>query len=332
MLFILAGCGGGTPKKAADSTTKKTEQSTVPAGQGTLPPVKVTLVGGSVGGSWSAVGEGIGEAIRRVAPNSSFGYQPGQDGANAVTVATGQAEAGLVFATMAKAAYEGTTPYQQKYENLRAIGQFAPYTYYILATEKSGIKTYADMKKRPVIIGVNTKDSTMELCVRTMLQEHGITYQDIEKAGGKVLYLASGPILDMMKDGRADARGGAGGIPEAKVTEAALTTGLVMVQPDPEALKRAINKLGVTPNVIPKGTYSFMKEDLPSFDINTVLICTKDLPDQVAYTMAKALIEQLPYLKTVHASLKNDTPQTIIKAPIPLHPGAEKYYREKGLL
>ncbi|MFZ5646905.1 MAG: TAXI family TRAP transporter solute-binding subunit [Bacillota bacterium] len=329
VLLALSGCGGGSDQKNSGSS-KPSEKPQ--SGDQTLGPVKVTLVGGSVGGTWAALGEGIGEAIRRTAPNSSFGYQPGQDGANVVTVMSGQAELGINYVVLAKAAYEGREPYQQKFENLRAICQVAPLTFQFLATEKSGIKSFQDLKKRPAIIGVNTKNGTMELAARTILEEHGVTYQDIEKAGGKVLYLASGPILDMMKDGRADGRTTIANLPEAKITDASMMTKMVIIPPDKDALERTISKLGVSPSKVPKGTYSFVNEDVPSFEVPIMILCSKDLPEKTAYTVTRAIVEQLPYLKTVYAGMADDTPESICKTPILLHPGAEKYYRDKGLL
>lgn len=332
ILFGAAGCGGGKTPGEKENKAPSADKTTASTGQGGLAPIKVTLVGGAVGGNWSAVGEGIGEAIRRVAPNSAFGYQPGQDGANAVTVGTGKAELGFLFPPTLRLALEGAPPFQQKISNLRAIGQFGAYTFGIFATESSGLKAIADIKKKPVVIGVGTKDGAMEICVREVLAAHGITYQDIEKAGGKVLYLSVGPTLDMMKNGKADAVGSVFGLPEAKVTEAAVTTKMVLLKPDPEALKKVADKLGLMMSKVPKDTYTFQKEDVPAFDMYTVLVCREDLPEQAAYTVAKALIDQLSYLKTVHPSLANDKPETIVKTPIPLHPGAEKYYKEKGLL
>ncbi|GAB6173982.1 TAXI family TRAP transporter solute-binding subunit [Paradesulfitobacterium aromaticivorans] len=332
-LLWLSGCGSGsttTPTSTSGNTGSAQQQL---AGADKISPVKVTLAGGSVGGSWSAIGEAIGEAIRQVAPGSSFGYQPGQDGANAITVATGQTELGFVFSVMAKAAYEGNPPYKQKLPDLRAIGTFGPLIYQTIATEKSGIKTYADMKNRPVILCVNTKDSTQETLSKALLQEHGITYADIEKNGGKILYLSSSAALDLMKNGRADARIGMEIAPEAKLAEAATTTKMIMVQPDAVAIKNIISKFPVLPVTIKANTYNFQRADLSTFEVPVTLVAGKNLPDNVAYAVTKGLVEQLDYLKTVVPSqMSKDTPESIAKTSIPLHPGAEKYYKEKGLL
>ena len=331
-LLWLSGCGSNSTPSSAPANVGSAQQLAASADK-KLAPVKVTLAGGSVGGSWSAIGEAIGEAIRKVAPGSSYGYQPGQDGANAITVASGQTELGFVFSVMAKAAYDGTPPYKQKLPDLRAIGTFGPLIYQTIATEKSGIKTYNDMKNRPVILCVNTKDSTQETMARALLQEHGITYADIEKNGGKVLYLSSSAALDLMKNGRADVRIGMEIAPEAKLAEAATTTKMVMVQPEAAAIKNVISKFPVLPVTIKANTYAFQTADLPTFEVPVTLIASKNLPDDVAYTVTKALVEQLDYLKTVVPSqLAKDTPESIAKTSIPLHPGAEKYYKEKGLL
>lgn len=322
-LTAVTGCGNKGP-------AKETGKSAAEAGK-PLAPIKVTLAGGAVGGLWAASGEGIGEAIRRVAPNSSFGYQPGQDGANALTVSSGKAEMGFLYAPMAKFAVEGAGPYKQKVD-IKAIASFGALTYGILANGKSGLKNISDMKNKPVIIGVMTKDSSMDLINRTVLQEHGISYESIEKSGGKVLYLPVGPTLDMMKDGRADAALTMYAIPEAKVVESALTTNLTFLKPDPDAIKKSAEKLGLPLSKIPKDTYTFHKEDIISFDVPAVLVCRSDLPDQVAYTVTKAMVEQLPYLQQVSRAFVKDTPQSMATAPMKLHPGAEKYYREKGII
>ena len=326
LLLFSNGCGASAP--AANSSSAGPT-----AAEKKIAPVKVTLAGGSVGGSWSAIGEAIGETIRRVAPGSSFGYQPGQDGANAITVISGQAELGFLFSTMAKAAYEGTAPYKEKMPDLRAIGTFGPLIYQTIATEKSGIKTYADMKNKPIVLVVNTKDSTQEVMSRAVLEEHGLSYEDIIKNGGQVQFLPSNAGLDLMKNGRADVRIGMQVAPEAKVAETATTTKLVLVQSDAEAIKNIIAKYPVKAVTIPKNAYTFQTADNPTFEVPLTVVVSKNLSDDIAYTVAKAIIEQFDYLKSVvPGQLEKDTAQSITKNGIPLHPGAEKYYKEKGLL
>lgn len=333
-MLWLSGCGATQPTKGpAQAGGDKATGGDKAAADTKSGPIKVTLVGGSVGGSWSAMGEGVGELIRRVAPGSSYGYQPGQDGANAITVNSGQAQLGFLFSSMAKSAYEGMEPYKEKLNDLRSIATFGPLILHGIASEKSGIKSYSDLKNKKVVLAMNTKGSTQEILSRALLAEHGVTYEDIEKNGGKILYLSADAGRDQMKDGRADMRIGINITPDPKVADEATTNKIVLVQPDSAAIKKIVDKYVLSAVTIPKSTYTFMTADVPSFEIPLTIVASKNLPDNVAYTVAKALVEQFDYLKTlVPAQLAKDTTQTMVKNPIPVHPGAEKYYKEKGLI
>ena len=135
-----------------------------------------------------------------------------------------------------------------------------------------------------------------------------------------------------MKDGHADAFMAPAPHPYAPVLEIASVRKPRFLPISKDVIDRLVQKYGYVPTVIPKGTYDFLKEDYPSFGEPAILVIRKDLPNDLVYVITKALVAGSPEVaKAVQGMkfVKEGAPRFLGG---PLHPGAEMYYKQAGLL
>jgi TRAP transporter TAXI family solute receptor len=324
-LMLLAGCGAGAETETSSSEPKESKESAM----------KVTIAGGSAGGLWSTIGEGIGETIKKTFPGTTFTYQPGQDGANILTVTSGQADFGIVSASAAKWAINGEAPYPSKIDKVRTVAFLHPMPYTFVVTEDSGIESIEQIvdKKMPVVLSVNTKDSPMEISNRVVFDSYGTSYEEIEKNGGKIQFIAPSKSNDQIKDNKMDGTISPLPTPAGSLMELHSSKPIKLLPLSDSAIKQLEKEVEAKPYVIESGTYDFTKEDVKTVSIDTILMTSADVSDEVVYNLTKAMYENLDYLYTVHKSFEAVTKETIANVTgAPLHPGAEKFYKEVGIL
>lgn len=303
--------------------------------QPTDPGWRMTLVGASPGGAWSAIGEAVTDELRRGVPRSSFTLEPGQDGANAVLVQRRDVELGLVHSSIALAALRGASPFDAPQPDVRAVTLLygdAPF-HFVVAT-RSGITRVEDIRERrlPVRLAVNTRGSLMELATRTVLEGYGIGYDDIREHGGAVLYFPMNASYEMMKNGRLDAVGVTVQVPSRQTVDAGRAVSLDVLSLSDEVIAMANGRLGTEAATIPADAYRFLSHDVRTFAGRVILITHAGVPDARVYEITRILHDNLDRVRRAHGSLRALTPATMPQVGgVPLHPGAERFYREIGV-
>ncbi len=296
---------------------------------------KITIVGGTVGGGWSAITEGVVNSIRREMPEFAITSEPGHDGANAVLVNSGRVQFGLIHSGVGLLAIAGEDPYQQRLENIRGISLvYADSAFHFLVNDKLDISSIDEIreKKYPLNLSVSYQGSLMEIATKTALEAYGISYQDIESWGGQISFLPLRASLSLMQDGRIDATGVAIQFPQSSIVEASLRQELRILPLTEQAIRYANAKLGTSRSKIPAGTYSFTNTDIPTFSDTCVLIANADVEEEQVYKVIESIFKNLDYLSNVHRSLATLTLTDMPRVNVPLHPGAQRFYREKGVL
>jgi TRAP transporter TAXI family solute receptor len=300
------------------------------------PTTKVTLAGGSIAGGWSAISEGLVTCFRRELPGAAITYEPGRDGANAALVNSGRVELGLVHAAMARLALEGADPYQQRLHNIRGISLvYRDSAFHFLVNGKHGFSSIEQIKRDryPLRLSASYRGSFMEMATKTALEAYGISYQDIESWGGKVYFRALRPSLELMKGGRLDALGVSVQFPESNIREASVHRNLRLLPLSSHAIAYVNERLETERSQIPAGTYTFLERDVPTFSGAAVLIAHSALEEELAYRLTGALLANLDYLRRVHRALSKLEPSDFPRVgKLPLHPGAQRFYREAGIL
>ncbi|MBV0892055.1 TAXI family TRAP transporter solute-binding subunit [Paracoccus sp. Z118] len=210
-------------------------------------------------------------------------------------------------------------------DKLRAIAAIYPNYIQIVASKESGITTLEDLKGKRLSVGA-AKSGT-ELNARAILEAAGMTYDDLEK----VEYLPFAESVELMKNRQLDATLQSAGLGVASLKDLA-TSIPIQVVTVPEDVSA---KLGAAyiPSVIPAGTYDGQDVDVPSVSVINILVTHEDVSDETAYQMTKLLYDNLDTLKAAHSAANDiDPAKATENLPLPLHPGAERYYREVGIL
>ncbi|WP_370044974.1 MULTISPECIES: TAXI family TRAP transporter solute-binding subunit [Salipiger] len=239
----------------------------------------------------------------------------------------GRGEIGFALGDSVKDAYEGNEEvgFSKPLDKLRAIAAIYPNFIQIAASAEAGVTTATELAGKSVSVGA-AKSGT-EVNARKILAALDMSYDDL----GKVEYLPFAESVELMKNRQLDATLQSSGLGSAALKDLSSTQDVTYVSIPAEVAET----LGApyAAGVIPAGTYPAQDADVPTLAITNVLVTSSDVSDELAYQMTKLLFENLDQLKAAHAAAGDIDLETAIKnAPIPLHPGAERFYKEQGLL
>jgi TRAP transporter TAXI family solute receptor len=307
------------------------------AAQAPTQPVNLAFATLDTGSAWYVYGATMAELLRRtLPPGSNIDVKPRAGGVgNPRLVAKNETPLGLGFTVTNRWAFEGKEAYTDKLENLRAlVGGLDTYYLVAVATKKLGLTSVRDIRERKLPVRLYTQPigALGEFAGRQVLRAAGMTYNDIKGWGGSTSHVGYNIIIDAFKDGRADILFAVITPKHPSVSEIASSVDVEFLGPDPETA-RALAPLGYAAATMPANTFKNQTTPVPTVGFPTVLITNKDLPEPVAYTVTKTVLENKDALVRGHAGLAEFDPKTAWqpdKVGIPLHPGAEKAYREKG--
>lgn len=297
---------------------------------------QTVINGGSVGGIWSIFSEGIAEAVRRENPGTMISSAPGTVAGNPILVHEGKADFAVAESLIAQFAYEGKEPFTEQHEHIRAVATIMPVNIFqFVAPVNASFQSVEDIVEHQVGIrySAGEKGALGDLVSASVFEAYGISYEDIQDYGGEINYLSGGKTFELMADGRIDGLGKMVPIPAGDIMEASATIDMKLIPIGDQAINYLVEKYDMTPYTMPAGSYDFQTEDYHTVNSPTILITHEHMSEEAVYQMTKAIYEQLDYLFDVHRSLQEINDQTIIEVGhIPLHPGAEKFYREQGLI
>lgn len=282
-------------------------------------------VGGMIANAISeASGAGVkGLVATAVASNGSL--------ANINAIGGGQMEAGLTQADVAYWAWSGTGLFdgRPKVDSIRFIANLYPESVQIVARRGSGIRTVADLKGKRV--SLDEPGSGTLIDARIVLAAYGLSERDLRPE-----YLKMGPAADRMRDGALDAFFTVGGWPTGAIAELASSqNGLDLVPVDGEAAEKLLKQYTFfSRDTIPADAYKGSAETR-TIAVGAQLVSSTRMSDDLVYQITKSLWNDSTrkMLDAGHAKGKLIRRETALDgAGIPLHPGAERFYREAGLL
>jgi TRAP transporter TAXI family solute receptor len=289
------------------------------------------------GSAWYIYGATMAEIIRKALPaGSNVDVKPRSGGVgNPKLVARNETPIGFAFTVTNRWAYEGREAYDQKLDNLRAlVGGLDTYYMIAIASKKLAINSVKDIREKKLGVRATSQPvgSLGEFSARQLLKGAGMSYADIRTWGGSMQHVGYNVIVDAFKDGRADVLFAVITPKHPSVTEIANDVDVKFLGLDVETIK-ALQPLGYIPATMPANTFKGQTEPVQTVGFPTVLITNKELPEPIAYTITKTIVENKDALVRGHAGLSEFDPKTAWqpdKVGIPLHPGAERAYREKG--
>lgn len=225
-------------------------------------------------------------------------------------------------------AYNGSSKFEgQKYEKLRAVFSIHSEPFQILVGKNSGIKSWADLAGKRVNIG--NAGSGQRGTFETLLDAYGVDKTFFSLATELNSTEQSGALCN----GNIDAFGYSVGFPNAGVAQATDGCGAMIIPLDGEPVKKLVSdRQFFSFTRIPRGTYSTLKEDVVTFGVKATLVTSADQPDDVVYALVKAVFDGIEDFKRYHPVFTTLDPKEMISDGLsaPLHPGAVKYYKEKG--
>ncbi|WP_457940262.1 TAXI family TRAP transporter solute-binding subunit [Mesorhizobium sp. 10J20-29] len=239
----------------------------------------------------------------------------------------GKGEIGFALGDSVKAAAEGNADagFAKPLDKLRAIAAIYPNYVQIVASKESGIGSFEELKGKSLSVGA--PKSGTELNARAIFGALGMSYDDLAKTE----YLPFGESVELIKNRQLDATLQSAGLGVASIKDLATSLPITVVAVPAEVAE----KLGAPfqAATIPAGTYEGQTEDVPTLAITNILVTRSDLSDEEAYQMTKQLFENLDSMVAAHNAAKAISLENAAKGlPIPLHPGAERYYKEKGVM
>jgi len=195
-----------------------------------------------------------------------------------------------------------------------------------VVSEASGIKSLADLKGKRVSVG--PKQSGTELNARAIFAAAGLSYRDFSRTD----YLPFGQSAKLIEKGDLDATLQSAGLGVDSIRQLGTSVAIRLLE-IPKDLVIKINDTAVVPSVIPARTYEGQTNDVATAAIVNFLVTREGVSADTVYAMTRAIFSNLTQLVQTHPaangiSLKN----AMVGMPVPLHPGAERYYREVGIL
>ena len=211
-------------------------------------------------------------------------------------------------------------------KKIRAIAGTYPNYIQIVANAESGIKTLEDLKGKRISVGA--PKSGTELNARAIFEAAGLTYKDM----GKVEFLPYAESVELIKNRQLDATLQSSGLGMAAIRDLASTMKISFVA-IPAEVTAKIDNAAYEAATIPAGTYDGQDADVPTVAITNILVTHEGVSDEVAYQMTKLMFDNLGRLGTAHSAAQDIKLETATQnLPIPLHPGAERFYKEAGAL
>lgn len=285
----------------------------------------LSLLTGGTGGTYYPLGGQIGKII---SDNTDANITPQTSGASAENMETlraGEAEIAFSQTDIAAYAIEGKEMFEgDPIDNIQAIGSIYPETVQLVTTEKSGIKSVEDLKGKSVSVGA--PGSGAYINAMQILEIYGLTKEDI-----KAQNLSFDESTDGIQSGNIDAAFVTAGTPTGAVEALSAQNDVVIIPIADDKIDALIKQYPhYSKDKVATGTYN-IEADVNTVAVKAMLVVTNDLKEDLVYEMTKALYENTD--KITHAKGEFITPETALEGlgDMELHPGAAKYFEEKGI-
>ncbi|MGG5811220.1 TAXI family TRAP transporter solute-binding subunit [Falsiroseomonas sp. CW058] len=295
-------------------------------------------VAGSVGGGWYTMAAGLSSLIAEENQDLRIRVVPGGGLANSTRVNNNQSAMGWGIDTFTAAAARGEDPYSAKHENLRSLGTgYSPTEHNLVRRADGGPEGMREiLTQRGLRIACPQRSSTDEMTLQRILRFFGTSPDQIRANGGRYLNGSYADIAAAYADGQVDYLYAALAKPAAILTEIGQGRRPSRLVGFPDDLRRhLIETHAYAEGRLPAATYpSLQNADLMVTTMDSVILAHHTLPDDVAYRITRTLIRNRGQrLVNIHASMGAWDPATSWRyAGVPLHPGAQRAFREAGAM
>ena len=292
--------------------------------------MRLSIATGNTGGVYYPYGGGLARVISQSVPRvDATAEVTAASVDNLKLIQLGKADIAFVLTDTLDDAMNGRGPFAKMPVKARTLAVLYPNYTQVATVEGNGINRLADLRGR--VVSTGSPGSGTEVIAFRVLRAAGIDPdKDIRKQG-----LTVNASVDALKDGKIDAFFWSGGLPTASLLDLASTVGITAkLLSNDEVLPKLQERF--TPGlyfrlVIPKGTYPGVDYDSGSVGVANALVVKDTMSDELAYELTKVLFDRQPDLAAIHPEAKKLNVDTAVHgSPAPFHPGAIRYYEERG--
>lgn len=288
---------------------------------------QLSIATGGTGGVYYPIGGGFAEMINNhIEGAQATAEVTGASVENMGLIMRGDADLALVLADTAYQAYTGTGDFENRQiENTRALASVYPNAVQLVTLADSDIQSIADLAGKRVSVGA--PGSGTELNARALLEANGVSYSDFTPQR-----LNFNETADAIRDGDIDAGFWSVGPPTSSILNLAATRDIRLIGFSDEEIANAQEVEAVfAPYELAAGMYDGMDEAVQTIGIPNVLVVNADMDEELAYQLTHLLFENTDELIAVHPAANDTTVEfTMNSTPVPLHPGAIRYFEEVG--
>jgi len=291
---------------------------------------RISITTGGTGGVYYPMGGGMANVLSKNVPGlQATAEVTGGSVDNLKLIGAGKSEVGFAMVDAAWEASQGLDKFKDNKVSARTLMVLYPNKMQVVTIDGTGINKLSDLKGKRVSTG--SPGSGVEVMTLRVLEAMGID----PKKDIKQERLGAAESVNAIKDRKIDAFFWVGGVPTAALTDLAATPGIKMKMLDhAEAVEAMNKKYGplYTKGTIAANAYQGMDKAVDNIDVWNILVTNDKMSDQMAYNIVKTLIEKKPELVAVHKEAENiDLKSQNTGSPIPFHPGAKKYFEERGV-
>jgi len=295
-----------------------------------------TVAAGSIGGSWFIISTSLFDLYSKNIDGLTYNIVPGGGVSNPISVQGGKATVGMGYTTNLFAAYNGMPPNKEKMPDIRAIFSLNVSSLlhpFVIAS--APVSTFEEIvaRKYPLKVDTGSRGTGGELAAQRAMAAHGASYENIKAWGGSVTHSAYREAAGRMVDGHIEAFINDDIINSPTYKELVLSREMRIMPLSKTAIDKLASEFGYGKAVIPANTYKGQTVDIPTISQTHALFAHKDVPADLVYAMTKLAFENKATLVAAHPIFSSMDPVKGSQGlPIPLHPGAERYYREIGAI
>lgn len=322
-LGMLVGCSdGNAPSSQAPSAANGEVDAYTVSGNLTMGTASST-------GTFYYVGAAIGNAVSDAGKLNVLVQATAGSNENVALAQSGDIDIGMANCDALYAAYNGTMSYAEAgKQDIQEVAALYESQLHVFVTEKSGIQDISELKGKKVCVG--SQGTSYLFINEAILNAYGITLNDITP-----YYMSYAESAEALANGDIDAAFQTGGYPIAGIQQYAATTAFKMLPLSDEVIQAVNEEYSFAlPSTIPAGVYENQanSEAVNTLSYLTCLFCSSKADDDQIYAFTKLMMETLDTYKDTNSSTAQISPDTVATQYIPFNAGAERYYREAGLL
>lgn len=296
---------------------------------------RTNLITGHTGSSWYRIGSAIAEKGNASFPGHPLTAIPGAGGvSNPARIGQVPGDLGLSFLPFLRAARAGTSPYRQGFPDLRHVATLLQNKLHLIAADELGLTRFSDLADRDpgtLSLGTGPPGSGEEFLLRESLEAVGLSYESIQAAGGRIEVAGSGERADLFRDQHISIFASHSVVPSSLITELLLTRPSRLLPVDLPVQQALASEWSVGALQIPASAYPEQDAAVDTVGLSFAVFATVDVDERLVYSVVKGIAENQTFFENVHAGFREWSSERMIDGEgVPTHPGAERYYRERG--